>query len=221
MSGISFIILIALSFTSAPYWGIYHLAVSESNYNFEPDVIVIMGGAGMPSKTALIRTFYAAEISKKHKTAKIIIALPDELNDSLSHILRMKNELIIRGVKAKILFESKGNNTRSQVLNIGKILKQDFSKKILIVSSPEHMYRTIKTFKKIGFENIGGLPAFEIDISSSLLLFNSKEIGGKALLPDLGNSFQLRYQFWNHLKYEITLAREYTAILYYKVQSWI
>lgn len=133
----------------------------------------------------------------------------------------MREELRIREVNAEILFEPKGNNTRSQVLNIAKILNQDFTKNILIVSSPEHMYRTIKAFKKIGFQNIGGIPAFEIDISSSLLLFESDKIGGKIIVPDIGDSNQLRYQFWNHLKYEITLAREYTAIIYYKAQSWI
>ena len=221
VSGVSFILLLAISFTSVPYWGIYNLAVSESNFNFDPDVIVVMGGGGMPSQSALIRTYYAAHISDVYPDASIIIALPSEPNDSLGHLFKMKKELRIRGVHSNILYEPKGGNTRSQALNIRTILNQDLSKNILIVSSPEHMYRAIKSFKKVGFENVGGIPSFEKDIPDSLFIFQSDKLGGKVLVPDVGYSNQLRYQFWNHLKYEIILAREYTAILYYKLQSWI
>lgn len=218
--GALFLFMLAISFTTLPYWGIYDLAVSESDFDFAPEVIVLMGGAGMPSQTALIRTYHTAQLAQQFPSASIIIALPDDLSKEDGHLKGMENELIMRGVNAKVIFENVGTNTRSQVLMIKELLKHQLYKKIVVVSSPEHIYRSIKSFKKIGFINVGGYPAFENDIDQSLT-FDYKKIGGIKFLPDVGDSNQLRYQFWNHLKYEIILLREYSAILYYKLQRWI
>jgi len=218
--GLIFIILITLSFTSLPFWGIYRLAVSESDYNFTPETIVLMGGSGMPGETALMRTYYTADLAKKYPKAAIIIALPDNLQDSNSHLKRMEQELRVRSVKSKILFEYKGTNTRLQALNIKDILKSNLNQKIVVVSSPSHMYRAIKSFKKLGFLYVGGSPTFENDLSQSLDV-DSDNLGGHKLLSNIAESSQVRYQFWNHLKYEIVLLREYVAIVYYKLQAWI
>lgn len=212
--------MLIISFTTLPYWGIHHLASSQSEFNFEPELIVVMGGSGMPSQTALIRTYHAADVSHFFPEADIIIALPGHLMDSTSDLLRMENELRIRGVSAKIDFENTGTNTRAQAILIKEILQNNTDKKLVVVSSPEHVYRSIKCFKKLGFKSIGGIPAFEKDLEISLE-FDARKIGGRHFIPDLGDSSQLRYQFWNHLKYEIILLREYSAILYYKIQAWI
>ena len=45
--------------------------------------------------------------------------------------------------------------------------------------------------------------------------------GNKTLLPNVGSNTSVRYQFWNHLKYEIMIAREMTALTYYKLRGWI
>lgn len=218
--GITFFLMLVISFTTLPYWAIYDLAVSESDFDFEPEVIVLMGGAGMPSQTALIRTYHTAQLAKQFPTASIVIALPDDLSKEDGHLKGMEDELLLRGVKSKVLFENEGTNTRSQVLLIKELLRNEIEKKIVVVSSPEHIYRSIKSFEKIGFVNVGGYPAFENDIEQSLS-FDYEKIGGVKYLPDVGDNNQLRYQFWNHLKYEIILLREYSAILYYKVQRWI
>ncbi len=216
--GFSAFLMLILSFTTLPFWGIYSLGTYHSNYNFKPDVIVVMGGAGMPSQTALIRTYYAAQISKEYPLLPIVIALPDNLNSQNSPLKEMEKELRIRGVRSKIIFENKGTNTRAQALNIKKALGGD--KSLLIVSSPEHIYRSVKSFEKLGFENVASCAAFEKNLNQKLE-FNSTQLGGKSYVPDIGESNQLRYQFWNHLVYEIILLREYTAILYYKLQAWI
>jgi len=39
-------------------------------------VIVLMGGSGMPGKSALMRTYYTAEAAHAHPDARVIIALP-------------------------------------------------------------------------------------------------------------------------------------------------
>jgi hypothetical protein len=149
----------------------------------------------------------------------VIIALPDTAMEADGPLLQMKKELRLRKVNNDVLFENCGTNTRSQALNIKKLFSIE-KKNIVIVSAPEHVYRSILSFKKIGFENVGGLPAFETDLKCSLD-YCSKTIGGKTLVPDIGESTQLRYQFWNHLQYEILLLREYAAIAYYKMNSWI
>jgi hypothetical protein len=78
----------------------------------------------------------------------------------------------------------------------------------------------VKTFIKAGLENTGGEPAFEKAIEANLD-FDDDELGGNKSIPDVGNNTQLRYQFWNHMKYQIIVYREYFAITYYKLRAWI
>ena len=91
---------------------------------------------------------------------------------------------------------------------------------ILLVTSPEHLYRAVLCFKKVGFLKVDGLPAFEKDIETDLS-FNSGLLGGKRYVPDVGDNVILRYKFWNYLEYELELLREYVAICYYWLMGWI
>jgi len=218
-SAVFFTIFILLSFTTAPFWMYYYLGVSANRLKVEPDYIVVLGGGGMPSETGLMRTFYANKSSIRYPNAKIIIALPGDSTDTTAAVYLMKKELVERGISAnKISFETNGTNTRSQALEIAKIINHE--KNILIISSPEHMYRSVKTFIKAGLENTGGEPAFEKAIEANLD-FDDDELGGNKSIPDVGNNTQLRYQFWNHMKYQIIVYREYFAITYYKLRAWI
>ena len=76
--------------------------------------------------------------------------------NSLSTPRRVATELINRGIhENRILFEQHGTNTRSQALNLrlfhGRLLVRS---SLLIVSSPEHMRRSILSFRKAGFKEI-------------------------------------------------------------------
>ena len=51
--------------------------------------------------------------------------------------------------------------------------------------------------------------------------FNDEKLGGNKAIPNIGNNIQLRYQFWNHLGYQIRVYREYLAIAFYKLKGWI
>jgi hypothetical protein len=115
-----------------------------------------------------------------------------------------------------------GTNTRSQALQLQNFNGEKLtSKAILLVSSPEHMRRAVKTFRKAGFTHVSALPAFESALEANLL-FKDKDLGGNKLtVPDIGGSISVRYQFWNHLKYEILIAREIAALGYYKLRGWI
>ena len=136
----------------------------------------------------------------------------------------MKKELILRGISPeRILLEDSGTNTRAEALNVLKIVSNiEYRKKssILLVTSPEHLYRAVLTFKKAGFLKVDGVPAFEKSIEADLT-FNARKLGARSWVPDVGRNITIRYQFWIQMDYEFLVLRESIALLYYKVQGWI
>jgi uncharacterized SAM-binding protein YcdF (DUF218 family) len=215
--GFIFLFLLIIAFTRIPFDVHRWLGLHDSEYLFTPEYIVFLGGSGMPSESNLIRLYYTSQLAGQFPAAKIIIAHPiDTVVISL-----MRNELITHGVdSARIVIEKLGTNTREQALEITSIDKSIQQKPVLIVTSPENMYRTIKVFRKAGFLKTGGEPAFEnamfVDLS-----YNHRRIGGKRYIPDVSGQMGLRYTFWNYFKLEIICLREFAAILYYKLNGWI
>jgi len=215
-----FLVLLILAFTSLPFWMRYHLGTNVPVINHPPDYIVMLGAGGMPDGRNMVRLYHTAFVSKKFPDAKVIISLPGDTLDSLSSIMLMKKELIIRGVnKNKILIENTGNNTRNEVLQIKKMIA-DTTASLLIVTSPEHLYRSVRCFQKVGFSNIGGHAAFEQSLDDELLI-GDMQSGEPDAIPEIGDNLNLRYTFWNHLQYEVIVFREYVAITYYRLKGWI
>jgi uncharacterized SAM-binding protein YcdF (DUF218 family) len=133
------------------------------------------------------------------------------------------DELVAKGIAPeRILYEQVGTNTRSQALQLQKFNSEYITNKlVLLVTSPEHMRRAVMVFRKAGFKNVYALPAFESAIEANLF-FEDDQLGGdKLLVPDIGGNTTVRYQFWNHLKYEILIAREMAALGYYWLRGWI
>lgn len=220
VAGIVFMILIGLAFTDWPFMACYRLGTAGTELNGAPDYIVVMGAGGMPGAEGLIRCYYAAEAAEAWPEARVIIALPTlpEYFDE-SHTRRMYNEMVLRGVDStRFLFEITGTNTRSQALAIAAITGRPDTCRLLIVTSPEHMYRAVRVFRKAGFGAAGGVPSFGTNIDESLLL-TRKEKSGEALSPDRMPGF--RYNLWNYLKYEINFIREVIAISWYWLNGWI
>lgn len=221
--GILFMLLLILSFTTLPFWGYYWLGTSKSKIAGKPDYIILLGGGGMPSESNLMRSYYVCKVAKELPDSRIVIATPGDTADIRSTARLIATELIDKGVdKQRIFYENIGTNTRMEALHMreinGECLRQ---KSLLLVTSPEHMRRSVLVFKKAGFNKISALPAFENALEANLI-FNDDELGGnKTLIPNVGGSISLRYQFWNHLKYEILIARELTALGYYKLRGWI
>ncbi|MDX1284827.1 MAG: YdcF family protein, partial [Draconibacterium sp.] len=131
----------------------------------------------------------------------------------------MKKELELREIKSeKIDFENEGTNRRAQALNCQGLIKMQSP--ILLVTSPEHMRRSVLCFQKVGFNKVNALPAFENAVEADLS-FDDDDLGGKkTVVPDVGKSINMRYQIWNHLKYEILITREMVALTYYKLRGW-
>ena len=225
--GCFFLILFIFCLTSAPFWTWYNMSTKHAGIHRPPEFIVVLGGGGMPSESGLMRTWYAARLGNHFFRSKIIIALPGDTVDSLSSVYQMKEELILRGISGKrISFESLGTNTRAQALNIASsritryALRVTRDASLLIVTSPEHLYRAVRTFRKAGFLLVDGLPAFETAIESELS-FDDRLLGGKKWLPAIGKNITVRYQFWTQLHYEQLVMREWLAIVYYKLNGWI
>jgi uncharacterized SAM-binding protein YcdF (DUF218 family) len=256
--GCLFLILFIFCLTTVPFWTWYNLSTKQAGIHRYPEVIVVLGGGGMPSESGLMRTWYAARIGNHFCRSKIIIALPGDTADNLSSVYQMKEELILRGISGnRISFEASGTNTRAQALNIFKRISnidqrvlnleshrvtesqshkvtalqldtinrnsssiQHPASSILIITSPEHLYRAVRAFRKAGFLLVDGAPAFETAIESELS-FNDSLLGGKRWLPPIGKNITARYQFWTQLHYEQLIFREWIAIVYYKLNGWI
>lgn len=220
LTGIIFLLLVATALTTLPFWGYHWLGTSESELKQKPETIILLGGGGMPSESNLIRSWYTEQAGKTFSDAYVLIVMPGDLTDSLSTPRLMKKELMLRGIQPRrIVFENQGTNTRSQAINCAELL--DKTEPVLLITSPEHMRRAVLCFRQTGFEKVNALPAFENAVEADLT-FEDDELGeDKTLVPDVGESLQVRYQIWTHLKYEILIARELVALSYYRLRGWI
>jgi uncharacterized SAM-binding protein YcdF (DUF218 family) len=221
--GILFLIVLLLSFTSLPYWGYYWLGTSQSKIYGKPAYIILLGGGGMPSESSLMRTYYVHRAALESPESKIVVSIPGDPADSLSTARMVAAELILKGISPeRILYEQTATNTRSEAIQLQNFNQEKLTEKaILLVTSPEHMRRSVLVFKKAGFSKVSALPTFENAIESNLFFDDDKLGGNQVLVPDIGNHTSVRYQFWNHLKYEILIAREIAALGYYKLRGWI
>lgn len=218
--GIFFLLCVVLALTEKPFWGYYWLGTSKTEMKWKPEIIIVLGGGGMPSQSNLMRGWYAASAAKSFPEAKVILSMPGDISDSMSTPRLMKKELILRKVSAEnISFEKQGTNTRAQALNCADIINSNTP--VLLITSPEHMRRAVLCFKKAGFQKVNGLPAFENALEADLKFDDDKLGGNKTLVPDVGENINARYQLWNHLKYEILFAREIVALTYYRLRGWI
>ncbi len=155
------------------------------------------------------------------------IIFEDSGTNTRAEALLVKDLILrIQNLKSGIRHQALG--IREEVQSINQSVNQSIRQlsivncplSILLVTSPEHLYRAVLTFKKAGFLKVDGLPAFEKDIETDLS-FNSGLLGGKRYVPDVGDNVVLRYKFWNYLEYELELLREYVAIGYYWLMGWI
>jgi uncharacterized SAM-binding protein YcdF (DUF218 family) len=221
--GSFFLLLCLIAFTTLPFYARYYLGTHLGCVDKEPASIILLGGSGMPSEDGMMRSYFTSLLANQYPLSSIIIALPGDTTDSLCSPCLLRQELVMRGIAySRISFENLGHNTRQQALDIfGRIGATSRQKPLALVTSPEHMYRSILSFRKAGFVDVSGLPTFERSIEESNLYFKDKDLKGNRFIPPIGQLKQIRYQFWNHLKFEILVIREYFALGYYKVRAWI
>lgn len=211
------LVMIVLAFTRIPFDAHRWLGTAGGLCRTAPDTIIVLGGSGMPSGPELLRLHCAAELATHHPQARLIVVHPSDT----ATMRMMVEELVLRGVAPdRISTVLEGGNTREQALRVRLSNAPLLRGPVAIVTAPENMYRTLLTFRKLGFAKVCGVPAFDqamfIDFS-----YGHRRIGGKAWVPDVSGSLDLRYNFWNYLKLEITCLREYAALGYYRLNGWI
>lgn len=215
--GLLALVMVVLAFTRVPFDMHRWLGERNSHFSFTPDVIVMLGGSGMPSESNLIRLYYADHWARIYQHTGIIIAHPHDSGVAGT----MSDYLVKSGIdSSRISLMLEGTNTREQALMLSAMDSSLKAKKIAVITSPENMFRTIEVFRQLDYRHIGGISAFEnamfVDLS-----YEHRGIGGKGFAPDVSSNLDLRYNFWNYLKLEITCLREWVAIAYYWVNGWI
>ena len=146
--GAFFLLMIVLAATSAPFHLHYHLGddPNKTETPFVPKYIVMLGGAGMPSESNLIRLYYTAQFSNHFKVPVVLVHPKDSTCQS-----EMTKMLTSQGIVSdSIHYMTEGTNTRAQVLGLTEQFPQLTNSPILVVTSPENMRRTIKCFNKAG-----------------------------------------------------------------------
>lgn len=216
-----FIAMVALAFTGLPWRAYDDLGNGGPALATAPDYIVILGGGGIPSESGLMRTFYGAEAARSFPKARVVIACPGDTTKTNSTVGLMREELVMRGVaRQRVLFEDKGRHTHEQAVNCFKLLRAaERQPAVLLVTSPEHMKRSLLSFQKAGFTNVSGSAAQAVSVEADLRFTAD---GAKANpVPDVGQSLMIRYQFWNNIGIEARVLREWAALAYYRAQGWI
>ena len=215
--GVISLLMLILAATPTPFNIHYHLGddPNKSETPFAPKYIVMLGGAGMPSESNLIRLYYTAQFANHFKVPVVLVHPEDSICQA-----EMTKMLTSQGIGTdSIRYMTKGTNTRSQVLELSEQFPKLTNSPILVVTSPENMRRTIKCFNKAGFSSVRGASAREATVNFDLSLKKQK-LEGNETIPNI-ESTNLRYTFWNYFKLEITCLREYCALAYYKIKGWI
>ena len=213
--GMVFAAMIALAFTSKPFYWWYNLGQNpnEGTSVSRPESIVMFGGAGMPSEDNLMRLYHTAALAR-HFEVPVILVHPE---DSLCQAEMTR--LLWQGGINSILYMTEGANTCSQALELMDKYPELSEKQFIVVTSPEHVRRTVKCLNKVGFQNVIGKAAYPATVDFDLSLKKQK-LGGNEAIPSV-ESVKMRYTFFNYLKLEITCLREYFALAYYRIKGWI
>jgi len=182
------------------------LQVKGRGLEAEPAYVLVLGGGGIPSESGLIRTYYAAEHGKRWPRARFVVALPAEGDPETSSVGRMKDELVMRGIrKDAILMETRGRSTREQAWRIRELLGVEaLTSTVVVATSPLHLRRASMCLEAAGFSSVWPL--------------GTPSIGVEA---DVGDGVSWRYRVWANLETLIEATRELAAIAFYKLRGWI
>ncbi len=158
-AGLLALVLFALAFTRIPFDVHRWLGTAAGLcYDTEAQCIVVLGGSGMPSGPELLRLHHTAELAGRHPQARIVLLHPTD-----SAVMQaMVDELLLRGVEGgRIHRELHGTNTRQQALAFLEGGAHRAGEECLLVTAPENMYRSLRTFRRAGVPLICGSPAWD------------------------------------------------------------
>jgi uncharacterized SAM-binding protein YcdF (DUF218 family) len=211
-----------LALTGVPWAWYERMALPEPGANAPPQVIVMLGGGGIPSETGLVRSWKTADAARLFPDALVLVAMPDDGSETPEQ--GIEAELRMRGVAPERLRrEARGRNTREQAVESMKLIRAEFPGPVVIglVTTPEHMTRVWRSFRKAGAEQLVGFPAWpeaiEVDMS-----YRASELGGASAIGNVvGGSDLIKYRFWDNVILLLRCARETAAIAYYRAMDWL
>lgn len=208
--------MLVLAFTRLPFDAHRWLGTAAGECRIAPDLIVVLGGSGMPSGPELRRLQEAAALAERWPGAPVLVVHPGDP----AVLDAMAGELRLRGVSPdRIQRLNEGDNTRAQALAVQQRVGGKYTS-MALVTAPENTYRSVLSFRKAGQGLVCGAPAWDHAMFHEFD-YAHDAIGGKAWVPDVSGSPGVRYTWWNYLKLEVTVLREWVAIAYYRLNGWV
>ena len=200
-----FLLQCVLVVSGPPRWLVRWLTAADLAPRGRPEIIVVLGGGGIPSESGLIRCYYAAQFGAGRTGLTYVVSLPADKDPETNSVGRMRDELVLRGVApAQIRMESRGLDTHDQAVRTLALLGETARRRpLVVVTSGYHLRRAILAFRAVGFTDVAGL--------------NAVSIGAEA---DFGMFTWLRYGLWNNLAREAEIVRELIALGWYKFRGW-
>lgn len=216
VSGVFGLCLVLLACTRIPFDVHRWLGMADRPCAAPADLIVVLGGSGMPSGPELLRLHCAAQLAMNLPTADLLVIHPD----TAEAMRQMVDELVLRGVgRGRIAQLSRGENTREQALEFW-LSRDGTVPRVALVTAPENMRRSVLAFQEVGVRSICGAAAWDHAMDHHFA-YQHDRIGGKTWTPDLAEATTMRYTFWNYLKLEVGCLREFAALAYYWLNGWI
>lgn len=206
LAGLMFILFLLVGFLGLPKAWVMWMTGGDSALPPGYRYVVVMGGAGIPSESGLIRTYHGAALAAGKKGVTCVVALPCDIAPERGSVGKMRNELVLRGVSPRsVVMEYRGINTHEQAVNIAHLLgPASLTDSVVVVTSPLHIRRSVMCFRHEGFRNITGFAATSGDVEA-----------------DIGSHTLLRYSFWGNLAAGLGVLREGMALGQYWVKGWI
>ena len=176
--GILFFLMLALAFTSAPFYMHYRLGQNPKDdvEVSHPQLVMMFGGAGMPSEDNLMRLYHTAALAR-HFNVPVLLVHPE---DSLCQAEMTR--LLRQGGIDSVLYMTEGANTRSQAVELMNAYPELSKKELIVVTSPEHVRRTVKCLNKVGFQHALGVAAYPATVDFDLSL-KDERLGGNEAVP--------------------------------------
>jgi len=170
-----FLFLIFIGFLiwifSSNFWINYFICKAERNIkiDIDGDVIVFLSGGNSDIIDILARDNYLSESSssrlfaayKLHKKMGLPIILTggSVFDSKADSIIALKNLILLGVDKKKIFFEESSKDTYENAFYSKKICDEKGFKKPILVTESLHIERSILSFKKVGFKEVGIYPS--------------------------------------------------------------
>lgn len=208
-----------------------------------PGAILLFAGSGIPGESSLNRIWHAADAARAFPEARVFLAIPspapDQPSPAAAAYLR---ELALRGVDPqRVTLLPAGGNTYQQCGEAAQVLSPLLSSgtALLVVTSPEHMYRSVACLRARGFAPpILACPAYSKSLDDphpappewaiSPATLEPVLVETPASLPDdaaTANSLPARSTFFDQLRENLDASRklldEACALAAYRFRSWM